>query len=109
MARYSGRVGFGTPAEKPAGSGVWEDEMVERPYLGDVVRNARRLEVTERLNPNINVSNSISIVADTYAMENFQRIKYVMWMGVRWTVTDVEVRRPRLILSLGEVYNGSTP
>ena len=48
-------------------------------------------------------------MADSYAEENFFAIKYVRWMGARWVVTNVEVRRPRLILNLGEVYNGPTP
>lgn len=54
------------------------------------------------------MGNSISIVADKYANEHFFLIRYVMWEGVRWTVTNVEVRAPRLLLSIGSVYNGPT-
>lgn len=109
MARFSGMVGYGESVEDPPGSGVWVDLIEEFPYQGDVVRNTRALESGEKVNNDITVSNSISIVADEFAIEHFFKIKYVMWRGVRWTVTSVEVRAPRLILSLGSVYNGPTP
>lgn len=109
MARFYGEVGYGEPVENPPGSGVWVDLMEEHPYTGDVVRNTRKLEGGEGLNDDVNVGNSISVVADQFADANFFKIKYVRWMGVLWKVTSVEVRRPRLILSLGSVYNGPTP
>lgn len=110
MARFYGEVGYGTPVEDPTGSGVWVDVITEFTYQGDVVRNTRQLETSDgKVNVDIIVSNSISIVADQYAIENFFNIKYVRWSGVLWTVSAVEVRSPRLILSLGSVYNGPTP
>lgn len=107
MARFHGEVGYGDSVE--TAPGVWEDIITEVPYFGDVTRDARNLEPGEGANPNINVSNSISIVADKYAFDNFLNIKYVKWMGVLWTVTNVEVQRPRLLLSIGSRYNGPTP
>lgn len=109
MARFHGEVGYGEPTETPAGSGVWVDQITEFPYFGDVIRNTRKLESGEGLNNDISVGNSISIVADEYAIDHFFKIKYVRWAGVLWTVTSVEVQSPRLILSLGSVYNGPTP
>ena len=109
MARFNGEVGYGNSEENPPASGIWVDQITEFPYTGDVVRNTRKLENGESLNNDISVGNSISIVADQYAIDHFFKIKYVRWMGVLWTVTSVEVRSPRLILSLGSVYNGPTP
>jgi hypothetical protein len=106
MARFFGRIGYGTPVEKTPG--VWVDEIVERSYYGDVIRNARNLRQGDTLNFDLNVQNSISIVADAYANDNFFAIRYVEWAGVLWTVQSVEVQSPRLVLSLGEVYNGQT-
>lgn len=105
MARYSGNVGYGIPTE--TAPGVWEDLIVEVQYQGDVVRSHRKLEGPDPL-PDISVLNAISIVADSRAMEHFFRIKYVTWQGVYWTVASVEVRAPRLVLTLGGVYNGPT-
>lgn len=108
MARFHGRVGFGESVQvKP---GVFSDVIVEHLYYGDVVRNSRTLQQGENLNRDLTVAgNSISIVANAYAHEHFFAIKYVEWAGQRWTVTNVEVQAPRLILLLGEVYNGPLP
>jgi hypothetical protein len=106
MARFHGRVGYGESVE--TAPGVWTDVITERLYFGDVVRNARNLREGETLNPDLNVQNSISIVADAYANDHFFAIRYVEWAGVLWTVPTVEVQSPRLLLRLGEVYNGPT-
>jgi len=106
MAKFFGEVGYGDSIETPPDSGVWEDLIEEFTYSGDVIRNARNLETGESYLDDIVVGNSISIVADQYAIEHFFKIKYVRWEGVLWTVKTVEVQRPRLILRLGSVYNG---
>ena len=107
MARFHGEVGY---AESVLTSpGVWSDDITEFPYFGDVVRNNRKSEPGEGLNNNITVSNAISIVANEYAVDHIFAIRYVRWEGTLWTVTNVEVKSPRLILSLGSVYNGPTP
>lgn len=108
MAKFYGEIGYGEALETPQNSGVWVDHITERSYFGDVVRNSRTLSNGESLNDNISVGNSISIIADQYANEHFFDIKYVRWAGTLWTVSTVEVKSPRLILSLGSVYNGPT-
>lgn len=109
MARFFDAVGYGESVETPADSGVWVNVITEHSYFGDVIRNTRKLEPGESLNDDLTVGNSISIVADAYAIEHFFQIKYVRWAGTLWTVPNVEVKSPRLILSLGSVYNGPTP
>lgn len=109
MARFHGKVGYGIAVEDPPGSGVHKDRITEFSYSGDVVKNTRKLPSGDNLNNDISVGNSISIVADAYAISHFMKIKYVEWAGVLWTVTEVEVRSPRLILNLGSIYNGPTP
>lgn len=106
MAKFHGLVGFGETAEVKRG--VHADTIVEHLYYGDVVQNRRGLQQGENLNKNLTVSNLISIVANAYAREHFFAIRYVEWAGKFWTVTSVEVQAPRLILQLGEVYNGPT-
>ena len=107
MARFYGRVGYGESVE--GAPGVWADEIIERSYFGDVIRDARNLKPGENLNADLSVQNSISIVADAYANDHFFAIRYVEWAGALWTVSSVEVQSPRLLLRLGEVYNGPTP
>lgn len=108
MARFYGEVGFAQVNVETA-PGVWEDVVIERKYFGDVLRNSRRLDGGDQVNNDISVGNSISIVADDDAFGHFFNMRYVMWMGTRWIVSDVEVQSPRLILKLGGVYNGPTP
>ena len=108
MAKFFGKIGYGETEESSPGSGVWVDVIVEKEYYGDVVRNTRKLQEGENLNKDLSVQNLISIVADAYANEHFFAIRYIQWAGTLWTVTDVEVQSPRLLLRLGGVYNGPT-
>lgn len=107
MAKFYGKIGYGQDVDK--GNGVWSTQITEKSYFGDVVRNARRLEDGQKVNSDISLSNSVSIVADEYANTHFFAIRYVEWAGALWLVTDVEVQSPRLILRLGGAYNGPTP
>lgn len=103
MARFCGTVGFAETVEtKP---GVWVEQIVERTYYGDIVRNMRRLQNTSGLNDNIETSNNVSIVADPFATQNFHAIRYVTYMGNKWKVSSVDVQYPRLILTMGGIYN----
>lgn len=105
MAKYYGAVGFmDTQETRP---GIWTEEIVERNYCGDIIRNIRRQDpVQNEVNDKINVQNQISIVMDPYANEHFFNIRYVTWQGAKWKVSSVEVQYPRLVLSVGGVYNG---
>lgn len=107
MAKFFGEIGYGETIEIEPG--VYSDTISERKHYGDVVRNTRGLNGEEKVNADITVSNSISIVADAYANEHFFAIRYIKWAGTLWTVSTVEVQSPRLILRLGGVYNGPTP
>ncbi len=108
MAKFYGEIGYGETVETPAGSGVFVDVITEIAYFGDVIRNTRKLQSGQSLNDDLSVSNSISVIADEYAIAHFFAIRYIRWEGVNWTVTSVEVQSPRLILALGSVYNGTT-
>ena len=103
MAKWFGKIGFSETKETRPG--VWEDIITVREYYGDVTRNTRRFQSSENLNDNIVVSNDISIVADPYAIQNFHSIRYIEFMGTKWKIDNVEVSYPRLILTLGEIYN----
>lgn len=108
MAKYYGMIGY-VEAMKDDDYGVYKPKMIERPYYGDLIRNMKRDEVGPGVNDDITIQNNISIVADAYAYQNFHRIRYVSFMGARWKVRSIEVEHPRLILSVGGVYNGPTP
>ena len=107
MARFYGKIGYGVSEETVPG--VWSDEITERAYYGDILNDLRSTSASEKVNDDIRLQHRISIVADAYALGNYLQIKYVEWAGFLWTVNSVDVERPRLILSLGGVYNGPGP
>lgn len=104
MAKYYGKIGYIKTVEIEPG--IWEEQITELPYYGDITRNTSRYQSSGGVNDDINISNTISIVADPYANENFQYMRYVEFMGAKWKITNVEIQYPRLILTVGGVYNG---
>lgn len=108
MARFAGKVGYEVLEE--TAPGVYRAPcIIERVYKGDVIRNRTTSEPGQWLNDDVNINNEISIIADGYAYEHLDAMKYVVWMGTKWKIKSVEVERPRLILSIGGVYNESYP
>lgn len=104
MAKFYGAVGYAVTEENTPG--VWDERIIERMYYGELIRNTRKLQSTEYLNDDINISNEISILADPFAYANFHSMRYVDFMGAKWKIISVEVQYPRLILTVGGVYNG---
>ena len=106
MARWFGKVGYSETVE--TAPGVWMPQDTIREYYGDIIRNTTRWTGnTDSTNDNLTVNTQISIVADPFAVEKFYSIKWIEFMGVKWSVDSVDpTHPPRLILSLGGVYNG---
>lgn len=103
MARFYGIVGYAETVETVPG--VWEEQITERNYSGEVHKISKRWQAGESLNDDLVVNNEISIVADPFAFNNFHNIRYVVWMGVKWKVSRMDIQRPRITLTLGGVYN----
>lgn len=111
MTKYYGIIGYvctveGIDPETGKGNGIWTNKIEERFYFGDVLEKGYRSQAGENINNNKTIGNRLSIVADSYAYQNFHAIRYAEFMGTYWNVTNITVEHPRLILSLGEVYNG---
>lgn len=103
MAKWYGKIGYAETSEiRP---GVWSEQITEREYFGDLTRITRKLQTSDKVNDDLNISNELSIVSDPYANENFHAMRYAEFMGAKWKITNVEVQYPRLILTLGGVYN----
>ena len=106
MARFCGEIGFGDTVETVPG--VWEDVIIERTFFGDVPRNVIQSNPSESVNDDPALSTTISLVASNYAFLHLKNIRYIRFEGELWDISSIEVRRPRLIVSLGGVYNGPT-
>lgn len=103
MSKWYGKIGYAELVETIPG--VWNEQITERAYFGDAIRNTRLLQNSGQVNDNVNVGNQISIVADPYANQNFHAMRYVEFMGSKWKISNVDVQFPRLILTVGGLYH----
>lgn len=106
--KFAGMIGYAEDQIETA-PGVWDNQIVEYSYRGDVLRDTSKIQPGVGLNDDVTVNNMISVLGDRYAFDHYFKIIYVTWEGVRWKVTSVEIQRPRLKLSLGNVYDGPGP
>jgi hypothetical protein len=103
--KYFGNIGFWEDDVETA-PGVYESKIVQRPYAGDVIDSRQRWNNDGHQNDNLTINNKISIIADLYFNQHMGSIKYVEFMGTKWKVSSLDIKYPRVILDLGEVYNG---
>jgi hypothetical protein len=107
--KFYDAIGYAQSVERPEGSGKYEDIITERMLYGDVLRNTRALEEGDKVNNDRSIGNRFSLMADAYATENFETIRYIKWKGRRYLLRQVEFAPPRLLITPGGVYNGPTP
>ena len=105
MAKWYGKIGFTVTEEIEPGMWV-NNELVTREYFGDVIINQWIHQNSGEVNDNIKISNQISIVADPYAVNHVSSMTWIEFSNEKWKVSKVDVQYPRLIISLGEVWNG---
>ena len=103
MAKFYGLIGFAMTSE--TSPGVWEEQITEKQYCGDLMRDTYRYQSSENLNDNLNISHQISIVADSFAFDNLSVMRYVGFKGAKWKIESIEIQYPRLILAIGGLYN----
>lgn len=104
MAKWYGAIGYAKSVE--TSPGVWEDQITEKYYKGDLLANTTRWQASNSANDNLNISHQISIVVDQFAEQNAHMIKYATYMGEKWEIISFEVKYPRLNLWIGGLYNG---
>lgn len=105
MAKWFGKVGYSETVETTPG--VWLPQDTVHEYYGDVKRdNTKWTGNSESTNDNLTVNVQISIVADPFAIEKFYSMKWIDYMGTKWKIVNVEPQFPRLLLTLGGVWNG---
>lgn len=104
--KFVGTIGF-WGGDVEITPGVYRPKIIEKKYTGNVYKMVRNFQGGEnRQNDNLVPNNQISIISDIYARSNWSSIRYVIWNGVKWKVSSVDIGWPRLTLTLGGVYNG---
>ena len=106
--RVSGVIGYGEQTKiRP---GVVEDVIIEKKFRGETVRPpSSGHDEGGKVNDDLKVGVTLSIVAGAYHSTHVHAIRYITWQGKRWKVANVDVAHPRLIMRLGGLYNGPTP
>lgn len=104
MAKFAGSVGYVTETE--TNPGVWTSTESIRSMRGDILRTASTTQGTDQINKDPVLQHRISLLGDAYAFANFYNIRWIMFKGVKWDVTLIEVNRPRIVVTLGGRYNG---
>ena len=104
MAKWSANIGFNTLVETEPG--YWEEQIVEKHYTGDVITHSIKRQNSESVNQNINISSSISIIANPFANKHCSEMTYITYMGAKWKISDISPEFPRLKLTIGDLYNG---
>lgn len=102
MAKFSGNIGYVMMVEELPG--VWVEKIIEKHYYGDITKNFSKYQDND-VNGDITIRNIISIVADPFASENFQHMRYVTFMNSKWKILNADVQYPRIILNLGGLYH----
>lgn len=100
--KWFGEIGFNDEVEEEPG--VWVSGITTKNFFGDVLNLTWSEKQADKINADLHIQNKLSVVADPYLRNNFQKIAYVQFEGAKWTVTSVEVGMPRLVLTLGSLY-----
>lgn len=103
MTRFFGKIGYVSTVRE---GGVSENIATEREYYGHELRTLRYFTDEGTILGEVTQQTRISVLADAYALENYEDIRYLIKAGTAWTVSSVVKERPRLVLTLGDKYNG---
>lgn len=108
--KFSGKIGFWIE-DKETKPGIYSPDIVEKSYIGEIIRNSRRFQSAEnQQNTNLRLNSQISIISDLYLQKNWPSIKYIDWNNTKWEAISVDVNNyPRVIIEIGGVYNGESP
>lgn len=104
MARFTGLVGYVTQEEKVPG--VWSQVETQRMMKGDVISQSSHSQNGDKLNSDITLNQRVSLLGDLYAFNNYYNLKWIKIHGRKWTVSSVEIQRPRIIVAVGGLWNG---
>lgn len=104
MAKFFGLVGYVSQVESVPG--VWSTVDDPRLMKGDIIRQSSNNQNDDKVNSDVSFNHRISLLGDTYAFNNYFNIKWIEVAGKKLEVSGIEIQRPRIIVTLGGLYNG---
>ena len=105
--RYSGKLGMSQQTEvRP---GIYEDVITEVPVLGTVNQVTSVLDGGDRVLPDYSTTTNIEVPARSVGERDNSDIRYITYKGKRWQIASIVEQPPKIVIYIGEVYNGPTP
>lgn len=103
--KFSGKAGFRID-DVEIEPGVYEPKVVVKTIKGDVVSNRYQHQNSDKSTiDNVRITNQLLIVANQFFNEHIANLVYIEFQGVKWKVESFDIRPPRVVVSLGGVYN----
>jgi hypothetical protein len=103
MSKFAGLVGYVTQEESVPG--VWSQVDKTVMMKGDIIRQSSS-QNGDNVNTDVTLNHRVSLLGDSYAFNNYYAIKWIQMDGHKWKVTSVELQRPRIVLTVGGLWNG---
>lgn len=110
MSKFTGLVGFITQEESIPG--VWSPIENSKKMRGDLISssatngNGSRIADSGKVNDDVSLNHRVSLLGDYYTFNNYLNIKWIQIGGRKLEVSSIELQRPRVILTVGGLWNG---
>lgn len=110
MAKYSGMLGVVSDSEETT-PGIWESPSVkEIKATGDLLSYRKEFSVRDdSTNDDVLVNNQVSVVMSKEVFDNLSNLRYLTMNGSRYKITSFDIQRPRIVLTIGGLWNGIVP
>lgn len=102
--RYHGKIGLAD--QKEISPGVWDDVITEVERFGTVVQSTETFDQVDSILPRVRTTTSVSVLDEGVLIDRQDDIRYVWFRGKRWSVASIVTQYPRIVIYLGERYNG---
>lgn len=103
--KFSGKAGFRID-DVEIEPGVYEPTVVVKSIKGTVISNYYQHQNSDKSTiDNVRITNQLSIVANQFLNKHIANLVYIEFQGVKWKVESFDIQPPRVVVSLGGVYN----
>lgn len=102
--RYSGWIGIADQEE--TSPGVWEETLAFMPALGEVKQTTEVLDGSSDILPRNRTTTSISVSARGIGYLDNSDIRVITFKGKNWQIDSIVDAPPKIVVFVGEEYNG---
>lgn len=108
MAKFRGTIGF-VIDDVEVSPGIYKTEIIERTYTGDIYRDSKRMtDSSSTTNQSVSLSISFNFLTDNFAIDYLYAMSYLIFRGKKWSISTLELKYPRMEITLGGLYNENT-